>query len=98
MFLITNRGLTIVDLGSAPLSIGHLSSDVVTVGNQVQVRGSGFAAGTTVAVGGQAAAATFVDEDTLIFTVPNVGQGPQNIALGNSDGTTYTLENGLTVE
>ena len=87
-----------IDLGSAPLSIGHLSSGVATVGAQVQVRGSGFAASTTVSIGGQAASATFIDEDTFIVTVPNVSQGPQNIALQNANGTTYTLENGLIVQ
>jgi hypothetical protein len=98
VFLVTDRGLTIVDLGSAPLSIGHLSSSVASVGAQVQVRGSGFSATTTVSIGGQSASATFTDEDTLSVTVPNVSLGPQNIVLKNADGTTYTLENGITVQ
>ena len=53
VFLITDAGLTVVDLGTAPLSIGYLSSTLGTAGTQFQVRGSGFTAGITATVAGQ---------------------------------------------
>lgn len=98
VFLVTDRGLTIVDLGSAPLSVGHLSPQWAAAGTPVRFRGSGFSAGTTVAIGGKAAPTTFMDENTLDVTVPNVSPGLQSIVLRNPDGTTYTLENSLTVQ
>src|SRR5260370_31041578 len=38
VFLITDKGLTIVDLGSSPLSIGHLSSSSGAARTQSQLR------------------------------------------------------------
>jgi hypothetical protein len=37
VFLITNEGLTIVDMGSAPPSIGHLSSNSGAAGTQIRL-------------------------------------------------------------
>ena len=98
IYLITSAGVTIVDLGQAPVSIGHLSQTVSTVGGQVQVRGSGFESGITVTVGGQIAAVTYADPQTLTMIVPPVTPGLQDLKLTNPDGTTYTLENALTVQ
>jgi hypothetical protein len=97
VFLITNEGLTIVDLGSAPLSIGHLSSSSGAAGTQIQVRGSGFGAGATATVGGQLATITVTDEDTLTLTVPPLSTGPQDLTITNPDGTSYTLASGIIV-
>lgn len=95
VYLITNQGLTVVDLGAAPLSIGHLSSQNASPGTQVIVRGSGFDSGTTATVGGVAASVSVSDENTLTLTVPAAASGPQDIVLTRSDGETYTLENGV---
>jgi hypothetical protein len=38
-----------------------------------------------------------VDENTLTLTMPALEAGPQDIALKNSDGSSYTLENGVNV-
>lgn len=61
------------------------------------MRGSGFNSSKTATVGREAASVTFMDENTLTLIVPTVSSGPNDIVLTNSDGTTYTLQNGLTV-
>jgi hypothetical protein len=98
IYLITNQGLTVVDLGEAPLSIGWLNSATAAPGGQVAVRGSGFNTSTTATVGGQAAAVTVSDENTLTLTVPNINSGPAAIVLTNSDGTSYTVVGLLTIQ
>jgi hypothetical protein len=98
IYLITDKGLTIIDLGQAPLSIGHLSSNSASPGTQVTVRGSGFSSGLTATVGGQVAAVSVDDENTLTLTIPSgLSPGPQDIVITNSNGTSYTLESGVTV-
>jgi hypothetical protein len=97
IYLITSAGLTIVDLGQAPLSIGHLSQTDAGVGAQIQVRGSGLESGIAATLGGKSAAVTYVDPQTLTFTVPPVSSGLQDLKLTNLRGTTYTLENAVTV-
>jgi len=97
IYLVTNMGLTIVDLGSAPLSIGHLSPSTALSGTQIEVRGSGFSSSTTATIGGLTASISFTDENTITLTVPSVPPGPANIVLTNSDGTTYTLQNAITI-
>jgi IPT/TIG domain len=95
VYLLTNNGLTVVDLGAAPLSIGHLSPQNASPGTEIVVRGSGFDSGTTATVGGLAATVTFTDQNTLTLTVPAAAAGPEDIVLTRSDGETYTLENGV---
>jgi hypothetical protein len=95
VYLVTDKGLTIVDFGAAPLSIGHLSLQSASPGTQITVRGSGFDSGTTATVGGVAASVSFTDQNTLTLTVPAAPSGPQDIVLTRSDGETYTLENGV---
>jgi hypothetical protein len=95
VYLITDKGLTEVDLGHAPLSIGHLSQTSATAGSMVTIRGSGFDAGTTLTVGGTAAAVMVTDEDTLTFTMPAAASGPEDIVLTRADGESYTLENAI---
>ncbi|HTU35312.1 MAG TPA: IPT/TIG domain-containing protein [Candidatus Acidoferrum sp.] len=98
IFLITNQGLTIVDLGSAPLSIGWLNAATASVGAQVTIRGSGFNSSTTATVGGEAASVNVSDENTLTLTIPNISSGPASIVLTNADGTSYTGLGLLTVQ
>jgi hypothetical protein len=93
VFLITDKGLTVVDLGAAPLSIGHLSSTSGAAATQIQVRGSGFATGLSVKVGGQSATANFVDENT--FTVPVLASGPHDLTVTNPNGISYTLASAI---
>jgi hypothetical protein len=97
VYLITDKGLTVVDLGEAPLAIGHLSQRTAGAGTQVTVRGSGFDASVTATVGGEPASASITDENTLTLTVPAVASGPEDIVLVRGDGATYTYESGLTI-
>jgi hypothetical protein len=95
VYLLIDKGLTVVDLGAAPLSIGHLSPQNASPGTQIHVRGSGFDSGTTATVGGVAASVTVSDENTMTLTLPAAPSGPEDIVLTRSDGETYTLENGV---
>jgi len=98
IYLITNQGLTIVNLGEALLSIGHVSPNPAASGTQVTIRGSGFVTGLAATVGGKAASITVIDPNTLTLTVPVLSAGPHDVILTNPEGSSYTLENGLTVE
>ena len=95
VYLLTDKGLTVIDLGFAPLSIGHMSQSNAAPGSQIVVRGSGFDSGTTATVGGVPASVSISDENTLTLTVPAASPGPEDIVLTRSDGETYTLENGV---
>jgi hypothetical protein len=89
VYLITDKGLSVVDFGAALLSIGHLSQQTASAGTQIAVRGSGFDSGTTATVGGLAASVTLTDQNTLALTVPAATSGPQDITLTRGDGETY---------
>jgi IPT/TIG domain len=95
VYLVTKKGLTVVDLGAAPLSIGHLSHQNASPGTQTTLRGSGFDSGTTATVGGVAAFVSVSDENTLTLTIPAAASGPQDIVLTRTDGEAYTLESGV---
>jgi hypothetical protein len=97
VYVLTEKSLTIVDLGSAPLSIGHLSETNAGPGSTITVRGSGFDSTTTATVGGVAASITFTDASTLSITIPAAKSGPQDIVLTKSDAESYTLENAITL-
>lgn len=97
LYLITGIGLTIIDLGEAPLSISWLSAATASPGTQITVRGSGFNMSTTPTVGGQAASVALVDPNTLTITLPALSVGPATIILSNNDGQTYTATGLLTI-
>lgn len=99
-FLITNKGLTVVDLPSPPLSIGYLSpvTGPVGGGTSVTIRGSGFQSGATVTLGGVEATATFVDSSTLQFVTPAGSEGGARIVVQNPDGTSYGLDSAFTYQ
>jgi hypothetical protein len=69
VYLLTDKGLTVVDFGAAPLWIGHLSGHTAP-GSTVVLRGSGFDFSTTATVGGGGASVNFTDENTLTLTIP----------------------------
>jgi hypothetical protein len=95
VYLLTDEGLTVVDLGAAPLSISHDSARAASPGTEVVVHGSGFDSTTSATVGGIAAAASTTDENTLTLTTPALPSGPHDIVLRRSDGATYTFENAV---
>lgn len=98
IFLITDKGLTIVDLGAAPLSIGWLNSSVASPGSLIAVRGSGFDSSTSATVAGHAAVVSVTDPSTLTLTVPAVSAGPASIVLTNGDGVQYIAPGLLTIQ
>lgn len=100
LFLITNKGLTVVQLGPPPLSIGYLSPAVGTAsgGTTVTIRGSGFEAGAVASFGGTAAATTFVDGSTLQVATPPGAAGGARVTIQNPDGNSYALDAGFTYQ
>ncbi len=97
LFLITNKGLTIIELPNPPLSIGYLSPTTGSTsgGTVVTIRGSGFQAGATVTVGGREAGATFVDSSTLQITTPSGSAGGARVSIQNPEGISYYLDAGF---
>lgn len=79
------------------MSIGHLSPEQAASGTQIMIRGSGFSAVRTATVGGQPASINVLDENTLQLTMSVLPSGPQDIVMTNTDGSSYTLENGVNV-
>ena len=98
IFLLTAEGLTVVDLGAAPLSIGSLNPSQTSAGAQIAIRGSGFVPQTTATIGGTQAVVTYVDSETLQVTVPALAAGAADLVLTNPDGSTYTLNSAVTIQ
>jgi hypothetical protein len=90
-------GLAYFDLDVVPLAVGTITPVSAASGATIQVRGSGFVAGTTVKIGGLNAKCSFVDAQTLSCAVPALGSGSASISLSNPDGQTYSFENALVV-
>lgn len=100
VFLITNKGLTVVELAAPPLSIGHLNPATGSAAGSttVTIRGSGFESGATVAVGGNPSSVTFVDGETLQIVTPPGTTGGARVTIQNPDGTSYSLDAGFTYQ
>jgi hypothetical protein len=100
LFLITNKGLTVVQLPNPPLSIGHLSPSIGSTagGTTVTIRGSGFESGATVSFGGSTVSATFVDESTLEVVTPSGSAGGARVSIQNPDGASYSLDAAFTYQ
>jgi IPT/TIG domain len=98
IFLITNAGLTSIELDAVPLSIGSVTPSSGSPGTLLQIRGSGFQTGTTAKVNGKVANTTFVDAGTLQLTIPVIASGPAALTLVNSDGTSYNLDAAIVVQ
>jgi len=94
----TQTGLSYYELSVVPLAIGSVSPALTSAGSSITIRGSGFVSATTVTIGGQNAACTYLDTETLTCTVPSLKSGPAAIALSNPDGQTYSYENAITVQ
>jgi hypothetical protein len=98
IFLITNKGLTIAQLDSAPLSIGSVTPSSGAAGTQVKIRGSGFVEATTATANGTAATVYYVDSNTLQVTLPSLTAGAVQMTITNPDGQSYTLDDAFTVQ
>jgi len=97
LFIITNKGLTVVQLANPPLSIGYLnpSTGSASGGTAVTIRGSGFESGATVSFGGASATTTFIDGSTLNVVTPTGSAGGARVSVQNPDGTFYSLDAGF---
>jgi hypothetical protein len=91
------NGLAYFDLDVVPLAVGTVTPVSAAPGATIQVRGSGFVAGTIVKIGGVSANCSFVDAETLSCAVPALRSGAASMALNNPDGQTYSFENALVV-
>ena len=98
VYLMTHNGVTVVELDAVPLGVGSVTPSDGPSGTLVQIRGSGFTAGTTVLFNGTAASGTFVDSETLQASVPALAPGPVRITLTNPDASTYSLDAAFTVQ
>ena len=100
LFLITNRGLTLVNLETPPLSIGYLSpaTGPASGSTDVKIRGSGFQPGATVTFGGTTVQGTFVDSSTLQVSTPSGSAGGARVSIQNPDGKSYYLDAGFTYQ
>lgn len=97
LFLITNKGLTVVQLSAPPLSIGYLTpaKRSASGGTTITIRGSGFESGATVRFGSAAATTTFVDSSTLQVVTPAGSTGGARVSVQNPGGSPYSLDAGF---
>jgi hypothetical protein len=95
--LALQNGLAYFDLDVVPLAVGTVTPVSAAPGATIQVRGSGFVAGTTVKIGGVSANCSFVNAETLSGAVPALRSGAASMSLNNPDGQTYSFENALVV-
>lgn len=98
ILLALQNGLAYFKLAVVPLAVGTVSPATAVPGGTIQVRGSGFVAGTTVRIGGLSANCSFVDAETLSCVVPALGAGAAPMSLSNPDGQAYSFENAVTVQ
>ena len=97
IFLLTDAGLTVVDLGQAPLSVGHLGTAQPVSGGTIQLRGSGFDSTTMVSVDSIPASAKLVDENTLTLSLPVLNSGAHDLIFSRDDGSTLTVKGLITI-
>jgi hypothetical protein len=97
IFLISNSGITIVQLDEVPLSLATVNPTSGPSGTSAILRGSGFENGATVKFDDSPASTTFVDSSTLKVTVPSRPVGASRITVVNADGSTYSFDNAFTV-
>lgn len=99
LYLMASKtGLWYWELAVVPLSVGAVTPAQVPAGSSVEIRGSGFVAGTSVAIGGLAAACIEVDSEHLSCTVPAAATGAASMTLTNPDGQNYSIESALTIQ
>ncbi|HEV2222716.1 MAG TPA: IPT/TIG domain-containing protein [Candidatus Acidoferrales bacterium] len=98
ILVATQSGLSYFKLSVVPLAVGTVSPAQGPVGTTIQLKGSGFVPGTKAQIGGQGAACSEVDSETLSCTVPNLAAGEVPITLTNPDGQSYSFEGGFSVQ
>ena len=92
MFLISNTGITVAQLKSAPLSIATVSPVTGSPGTQITIRGSGFTDASAVTIGSIEANTVFVDQNTLQAVVPSGAVGPVRVTVTNQQNNQYSFD------
>jgi YVTN family beta-propeller protein len=98
IFLISNTGITVAQLHSAPLSIATVSPPTGSPGTQITIRGSGFTSGSSVTIGTIEVSTMFVDQNTLQAIVPSLPGGPARISVSNQQGNQYSFDAAFVVQ
>jgi len=93
-----NAGISVVTLANVPLGIGTLTpaNGPAAGRTTLTIRGSGFATGTTVTIGGKTVSVTFKDMNTLTVITPALSAGAQRLTITNPDGETISLDAAFT--
>jgi len=97
LFVLTQSGITLVQLQALPLSIGSVTPAQASVGSQITIRGSGFTTASTVKIGSASAISTFVDPSTLHVIVPSLSPGPARVTVSNL-AASYSLDASFAVQ
>src|SRR3989338_7956883 len=94
IFVLSESGLTILELDSVPLSIASVapSDGSSSGGTTLTIRGSGFQIGAVVRFANVEVAASFLDENTLQVTTPSPPPGAGRVTVVNPDGEEYYLD------
>ncbi len=98
IFVITDAGLTMIQLDAAPLAIASVTPSAGVSGTSVQIHGSGFGPASTVTFNGSPAVVTFVNSTTLLAVVPVIPAGPAQVSITSGPGAVYSLDNAFTVQ
>lgn len=98
MFLVSNSGITVVQLFQAPLSLASVNPAMASPGTQVTLRGSGFLAGTTLTFATSQVTPTYVDQNTMTAIVPSLAPGLVRITATNPNGSSYTYDAFLAIQ
>jgi len=94
IFLITDAGLTVIEVDAVPLSIASVTpgSGAAAGGTQVTIRGSGFRPGASVTFSDSPASTSFIDANTLQVLTPALPAGLARITVTNPGGDSYSLD------
>lgn len=98
IFLISNSGITVAQLQSAPLSIASVNPPAGAPGTQITIHGSGFTSNSAVSMGSVAVSSVFVDQNTLQVVVPSLPAGPVRISIANPIGAQYSFDAAFNVQ
>lgn len=86
------------ELADVPLAVATVTPAEAAPGASLTIRGDGFEAGATVAIGGQTASCTVMNQQTLQCGLPTVNTGFEPMTVKNPDGQTYSLEAAVNVQ
>jgi hypothetical protein len=89
-----SSGFVALTLDSLPLAIGTVNPAQASAagGTAITIRGSGFQPGSTVAFNNTVVATTWMDQNTLIVTMPPVAPGFVRITVTNPNQERFSLD------